>query len=142
MPQIIPVVGYSVRERQHHRSHQLHNVRGKTIGLSQTIPFSSFQSYDRLDRRGDMTDDSAEILFQFFFFSAGGHCKQCWHEQRRPLFDVVHPTCLLPATASLTLQGILKDGFGKAVVAPRQPSETASTAQYYRKTIPQVISIA
>ena len=33
-----------------------------------SVQFSAVQSLDRLGRRGDMRDDSAEILFQFFFF--------------------------------------------------------------------------
>ena len=36
------------------------------IPVSTTIMFSSVQSLDRLDRRGDIRDDSAEILFQSF----------------------------------------------------------------------------
>ena len=39
----------------------------------------------------------------------------------RPLFDVAHPAFPLPTTASPTLQGALKDGFGKAVVACDMP---------------------
>ena len=38
-----------------------------------------------------------------------------------PLFDVVLPAFLLPATASPTLQGALKDSFGEAVVACDTP---------------------
>ena len=34
-----------------------------------------------------------------------------------PLLDVFHPAFPLPTTASPTLQGALKDGFGEAVVA-------------------------
>ena len=34
---------------------------------SGSVQFSSVQSLDRLGRRGDMMDDSAEILLQFFF---------------------------------------------------------------------------
>ena len=50
-------------------------------------------------------------------FSAGGPSEQFWHWQRCPLFDVVRPAFPLPAMASPTLQGALKDGFGEAVVA-------------------------
>ena len=81
-----------------------------------SLRFSSVQSLDRLGRRGNMRDDSAEILLQFFFFSAGSSCEQFWHGQGCPLFDVVHPVLSLPTTASSTLQGALKDGFGEAVV--------------------------
>ena len=34
--------------------------------LFRSIHFSAVQSLDLLDRRGDMRDDSAEILFQSF----------------------------------------------------------------------------
>ena len=54
-------------------------------------------------------------------FSAGGPCGRFWHGQGCPLFDVVHPTFPLPITASPTLQGALKDGFGEAVVASDMP---------------------
>ena len=39
------------------------------------------------------------------------------HGQGCPLFDVVHPAFPLLTTASPTLQGALKDGFGEVVVA-------------------------
>ena len=35
-----------------------------------SVQFSSLQSHDRLDRRGDMRDGSAEILFQSFLQQA------------------------------------------------------------------------
>ena len=54
-------------------------------------------------------------------FSAGGLCKQFWHGQECPLFDVAHPAFPLPTTASPTLKGALKDGFGQAVVACDMP---------------------
>ena len=38
-----------------------------------------------------------------------------------PLFDLMHPAFPLPTTASPTLQGALKDGFGEAVVACDMP---------------------
>ena len=56
-----------------------------------------------------MRDDSR-------IFSSGGPCEQLWHGQGCPLFDVVHPAFLVPTSASPTLQGSLKDGFGEAVV--------------------------
>ena len=46
---------------------------------------------------------------------------QFWHRQRCPLFDVVHPAFPLPTMASTTLQGVLEDGFGEAVVACDMP---------------------
>ena len=54
-------------------------------------------------------------------FSAGGPCEQFWLGQVCPLFDVVHPAFPLPTTASPTLQGATKDGFGEAVVACDMP---------------------
>ena len=54
-------------------------------------------------------------------FSAGGHCKQFWHWQGCPLFDLVHPAFLLSTTVSPTLQGAMKDGFGEAVGACDMP---------------------
>ena len=50
-------------------------------------------------------------------FSAEGPCEQFWHGQECLLFDFVHPAFPLSTTASPTLQGALKDGFGEAVVA-------------------------
>ena len=77
--------------------------------------FSSVQSLDRFGRRGDMRDDSADILFHFFF-KAGGFCEQFWHEQGCSLFP-------LPTTALPILQAALEDGFGKAVVACDMPGQ-------------------
>ena len=50
-------------------------------------------------------------------FSARGSCEQFWHGQACQLFGVVRPALPLPATASPTLQGVLEDDFGEAVVA-------------------------
>ena len=36
------------------------------IALSQSVQFSSVQFFDRSGLRGDVRDDSAEILFQSF----------------------------------------------------------------------------
>ena len=47
----------------------------------------------------------------------GGPCEQFWHGQGCPHFDVVHPSFPLPTTASPTLQGALKDDFGKTLLA-------------------------
>ena len=80
-----------------------------------SLQSSSVQSLDRLGLRWDVRDNAAEILFQSFL--AGGPCGEFWHGQGCPLFDVVHPVLSLPTTASSTLQGALKDGFGEAVVA-------------------------
>ena len=54
-------------------------------------------------------------------FSAEGPCERFCHGQVCLLFDVVHPAFPLSTTASLTLQGALKDHFGEAVVACDMP---------------------
>ena len=61
--------------------------------------------------------------------SAGGHCEQFWHGQGCPLFDVIHPAFLLPTTASVIIQGALKDGFGEAVVACDIPKACLNSCQ-------------
>ena len=66
-----------------------------------------------------MREDLAEFLIQSFL--QGGPCQQFRHGQGCPLFDVVHPAFPLPTTASPTLQGALKDGFGKGVTACDMP---------------------
>ena len=80
---------------------------GGAVCPSTRISSVSLQFLDRLGRRWDMTDDSAEIRFSAF--SAGGRCEQFWHGQGCPLFHVVHPALLLPTTASPTLQGAVKN---------------------------------
>ena len=67
-----------------------------------------------------MRDDTAEVLFQSFLqealvSSCGMGREGC------PLLDVVHPAFSLPTTASPTLHGALKGGFGEAVVACDMP---------------------
>ena len=63
-----------------------------------------------------MRNDSAEILFQSFLqealVSSFGMDRDV-----HSLSDVVHPAFPLLTTASPTLRGALKDGFGEAVVA-------------------------
>ena len=66
-----------------------------------------------------MKYDPSEILFRSFLQESPG--EQFWHGQGCPLFDVVHPAFPLPTTASPTLKGALKDGFGEAVVACDMP---------------------
>ena len=67
-----------------------------------------------------MRDILAEILFQCFL-AGDPYCEQFWYGgQGCPLFDV-NPAFPLPATASPTLQGALKDGFGEADVACDMP---------------------
>ena len=41
-----------------------------TSHYNTTVQFSSVQSLDRLGRRGDKRDDSAEVLFQSFLQEA------------------------------------------------------------------------
>ena len=90
-----------------------------SYNVNRLVQFSSVQSFERLGHRGDMRDDSAGILFQSF--SAGGHREQFWLGQGCLLFDVVHPAFPLPTTASPTLQGDPKDGFGEAVLECDMP---------------------
>ena len=88
--------------------------------------FTSVQSLDPLDRRGRHAERLSRDPFPVF--SAGGLCRQFWHGQRCPLFDVVHPALPLPTTASPTLQGALKDGFGEAEVACNMPEPYKSSS--------------
>ena len=80
---------------------------------------SSLHSHDQLGHWGDRRDDSSDILFQFF--SMEGHHEQFWHGQGCPLFDSVHLAFPLVTTASPILQGVLKSGFGEAVMEPDMP---------------------
>ena len=84
-----------------------HHYEACTFSMCNTVivQFSSVQSLWLTGSSEDMRDNSAEILFQFFFsfFSAGGPCEQFWLGQGCPLFDVVHPAFPLPTTASSTL---------------------------------------
>ena len=57
----------------------------------------------------------------FPIFSAGGHFELLWHGQGCSLFDFVQPAFPLPTTVSLTLQGVLEDGSGEAVMAYDTP---------------------
>ena len=52
----------------------LRKVRFTKTPPESSVQFSSVQSLDRLGRRGNVTGDSAEILFQCFL-----HCEQFWH---------------------------------------------------------------
>ena len=83
------------------------------------ITISSVQSLDWLGHQGghERRFGSDPLVV----FSAGGPCEHFRHVERCPLFDVVHSAFPLPATVSSTLQGALKDGFGKAVVACDMP---------------------
>ena len=87
--------------------------------FEQPVQFSSVHSLDRLVRRGGnegrISRDPLPV------FSAGGPCEQFWHGHGCPLFNVPRPAFPLTTTASPTLQGATKDGFGEAVVACDMP---------------------
>ena len=76
---------------------------------------SSVHSLDRLSRRGDTREDSAEILFQSYLREA--IVSSPGKGRGVPLLDFVRSEFLLPATASPTLQGALKECFEQPVVA-------------------------
>ena len=73
------------------------------------------------------------LIVDFFFFLTfledsvdniiyrDSPCEQFWQGQGCAHFDVVHQAFPLPTTASPTLQGALRDGFGEAVVACDMP---------------------
>ena len=63
------------------------------------VQFSSVKCLDRLDRRADFADNSADYLP---VFPAGGNCEQFWHGHGCPLSDVFIPAFPLPTTASPT----------------------------------------
>ena len=60
---------------------------------------------------GTIQQSSSSSLF------CRGPCEQSWHGQGFPLFDIVYAAFPLLTTASPTLHGVLKDGFGEAVMA-------------------------
>ena len=85
------------------------------------------QSLHRLGRWGDMTDDSAEILFHSFLQKA---LVSSSGMGRNIHFDVVCPTFpLTTPTALPNLQGALEDGFGEAVVVCDVPEPCACMAK-------------
>ena len=67
--------------------------------------FSSVQSFERLGRRGDMKDDSAELLFQSLLqeaiVSSTGIRQEC------PLSDAVHPSFAVDWAYNIVNQSIL-----------------------------------
>ena len=95
--------------RSHTRSH---------CDRTSSVQFG-IQSLDRFGRRGDMTQQFSRDSLPVF--SAGGPCWQFQNGQECPLFDIVHPAISLQTTASPTLQGAPKGGFGEAVVACDMP---------------------
>ena len=82
---------------------------------NQEVLFSSVANWVHWGGGGQFSRDPLPLFF------IGGPCEQFWHGQGCLLFDVVHPTFLLRTTASPTLQGALKDGFGVAVVVCDMP---------------------
>ena len=64
-------------------------------------------STDRVIR--EMRDDSADSPPAV---SVGAHCRQFWHGQRHPLFDIIHLAFPMLTTVSPTLKGALEDGHG------------------------------
>ena len=82
------------------------------------VQFSSVQSLDRFGRRGDMRDDSAEILFQSFLQEALVSSSGMGRDVHSLMLS---SSISLPTTASPTPQGLLKDGFGEAVMACDTP---------------------
>ena len=80
-------------------------------------------SSTRLGRRGNMRDDSAEIVFQCFLQEA--LVGSSGLGQGSPLFNAVHPAFPLPTTAYPTLQGVMKDNSGEAVVACEIPNHAS-----------------
>ena len=77
------------------------------------MDFNSVQSLNRLGRRGDIRNDSAEIIFQPFLQKAlVSSSDMCW-DVHSLMLSIQH--FLLLTMVSPTLKGVLKDGFGEAV---------------------------
>ena len=74
-----------------------------------------FSSLDRLGRRGDLRDDSAEILFQYFLLKDTR--EQFRHRQGRPLFDIVRPAFALLDDVNLHEKSFLHVVSAAVVVA-------------------------
>ena len=95
----------------------------RVAGTVTIVPYklteSSAQSLDRFGRQGG--HDRRYSRDPLPVFSAKGHCEQFCHGQGCPVFDIVHPAFPQPTTASPTLHGTPKDGFGEAVVACDMP---------------------
>ena len=80
-------------------------------------------------------------------FSAGSHREPFWHVRGCPLFDNVQPAFSLPTTASPTLQGALKNGFGETVVACVCPNhslkkKTCQTGSSFTGLVSQRLDIS
>ena len=63
--------------------------------LFRSIHFSAVQSLDLLDRRGDMRDDSAEILFQSFLQEALVGSSGMGRDVQSLKLSIKHFVCLL-----------------------------------------------
>ena len=99
--------------------------------LSSVSPPSSVQfssSGSSGGHEGRFSEDSLAV------FSVGGPCEQFRHGQGCPIFGFVHPAFILPTTASPTLHGATKEGFGEAVMARDLP-EPCNPFQVF-KTMP------
>ena len=77
--------------------------------------FSSALSLDRLGRRGDMKDDSAQILFQSFLQQALVSSSGVGRDVHCLVLSIPHFLCR-PRRCPPS-----KDGFGEAVVACDMP---------------------
>ena len=95
------------------------NSRARKRETSQSVQFSSVLWL--IGSSGGWGHEGRFSRDHLLVFSAGGLCEQFWYGQGCPLFVVVPPAFPLPTTASPTLQGALKDGFGEAVVACDMP---------------------
>ena len=98
LPHIQMTSDGSVNAGDGHRWWAHYNRLADTSKNKENAEFNSVQFLDRLGRWGDMKDNSAEILSQFF--SAGGPCVQFWHGRGSLLVDVVHLAFPWPTTAS------------------------------------------
>ena len=92
------------------------------------VQFSTVLSLDWLGHRGNMGDNSADILFQSFLQEANLSSSGMGRDVHS-IFNVVHPVFRLPTTASPTLQGALMDGFREAVVACDMPEQVSVSWQ-------------
>ena len=78
---------------------------GKQKMVKCRLLFSSIQSLDRLGRRGDMRDDSAEILFKSFL-----------QEALVSILALTGMSTLWHFSCGPSLQDALENGFGEVVV--------------------------
>ena len=78
-----------------------------------------FTPFDRLGYRGNMRNDSAEILLLPFLQEAVVSSSGMGRDVHSLMLSIQNLLCCgpLPITASPTLPGALKNGFGETVVA-------------------------